>query len=104
MVNHVPTILHEVLHLQEFLYCIIKWKPCGKKLGNARAFLNIQIVRECDAVTGRHFEHFMLAVTVECGPLDHLRRFVAPVVCNGFAIMADSQRPAFMRGWQTDDK
>lgn len=57
----------------------------------------VQVVGQCDAMTFRHLEHFMLAVPVEGCPLDRLLAAVAPCEIYCFAAVLDAQRTAWLK-------
>lgn len=58
----------------------------------------VQVVGQGDAMTLRHLEDFMFAVSVERCPLDRLLAAVAPCEIYRFAAVLDAQHTA----WLTD--
>ena len=34
--------------------------------------MGVEIISKCDSMTGRDLMHFVLAIAVECGPIDAL--------------------------------
>lgn len=51
----------------------------------------VEVVGQRNSVVGGDFEHFMLAVAVEGGPLDAARAIVSPIVVDGLTAMFDAQ-------------
>lgn len=69
-----------------------KWQVfrCGYRLRELSDRGVVEVVGQCDAVTARHLEDFVLAVSVEGGPLDGLWAGVAPGEVYGFAAVLDA--------------
>ncbi len=51
----------------------------------------VEVVRQRNSVACGDFEHLMLTVAVESGPLDATRAIVGPVVIDGLTSMFDAQ-------------
>lgn len=54
---------------------------------------DVEVIRQSEPMTASNFEHLMLAVTIECSPLNAAAAATgsAPIECDGISFMADKQ-------------
>lgn len=64
----------------------------------------VQVIGQSDAMAISHLVHLMLAVAVECCPLNRLRcHWCVPVIVDDVLAMFDRQLPAIVTARKTDD-
>ena len=67
-------------------------------------FMDVEVIRQGDAVTALYLMDFMFAITIESHPFDALCRFVAPIPYGLPAFMRNTQLSTLMGMWQTHNQ
>ena len=66
--------------------------------------MDVEVIRQSDAVAALYLMDLMLAITVESRPFDALCRFVTPIPYSLPPFVRNTQLPTLMGIWQTHDQ